>query len=231
MRPIQQPYVEKGSKSGTYMLCATIGQPMITIEKIKIFDNYGGDIDGLARVGRDYEKKLFDNNDWSLIDNFYQEIELINKRLAAQTYIEQTFANLKENCDHESFVWFIKRIDFYKDFQKVADILKRIKTFITNDTDTVWAGFDNADKFLDELNQNIEKIENCDFLTLEKVHIEFLPTCTYQELSMSNGWSDKYLELSTEFDKIYEQMTERKTAHNSTLPKAGLKWWQKLFRN
>jgi hypothetical protein len=48
---------------------------------------------------------------------------------------------------------------------------------------------------------------------------------------MSNGWSDKYLELSTEFDNLYEQMTERKTAHNSTLPKAGLKWWQKLFRN
>ena len=204
---------------------------MITIEKIKIFDNYGGDIDGLARVGCDYEKKLFDNNDWSLIDNFYQDIELINKRLAAKTYIEQTFANLKENCDHESFVWFIKRIEFYKDFQKVADVLKRIKTFITNDTDTVWAGFDNANKFLDELNQDIEKIENCDFLTLEKVYIEFLPTCTYQELSMSNGWRDKYLELSTEFDKIYEQMTERKTAHNSTLPKAGLKWWQKLFRN
>ena len=38
---------------------------MITIEKNKIFDNDGGDIDGLARVGRDYEKKLFDNNDWS----------------------------------------------------------------------------------------------------------------------------------------------------------------------
>jgi len=202
---------------------------MITIDKIKIFDSYRGDIDGLARVGRDSEKKLFDNNDWSLIDSFYQDIELINRRLAAQTYIEQTIAKLKDNCNDESFDWFISRIEHYNDFQKVVEILKQIRAFISKDTDTVWAGFDNADKFLEELNQDIEKIEKCDFQTLEKVHVEFLPTCTYQELSMSNGWSYKYIILSTDFDKIYERMTERKTAHNSTLPKAGRTWWQKLF--
>lgn len=58
---------------------------MITTEKIKIFNSYGGDSEGLARVGRDSEKKLFDHNDWSVIGNFYQDIELINKRLSAQT--------------------------------------------------------------------------------------------------------------------------------------------------
>lgn len=181
---------------------------MITTEKIKIFNSYGGDSDGLARVVRDSEKKLFDHNDWSVIGNFYQDIELINKRLAAQTYIEKTIAKLKDNCDNESFDLFISSIYYFKDFQKVAEILKQIRAFISKETDTVWAGFDNADKFLEELNQDIQKIENCDFQTLEKVHVEFLPTCTYQGLSMSNGWSDKYLELSTEFDKIYDQMTK-----------------------
>jgi len=202
---------------------------MITIEKLKVFDSYGGDSDGLARVGRDYEKKLFDNKDWSLIDNFYQDIDLINKRLAAQTYIEKTFVKLKENCDSDSFEAFTEKIECYKDFQKVADILKQIKAFVSEETDTVWAGFDSPDKFLEEINQDIEKIENCDYQRLERVNVEFAPTCSYQELSMTNGWSDKYLELSKDFDKIYERMTKRKTAHNSTLPKAGRSWWQKLF--
>lgn len=202
---------------------------MITAEKIKIFDRYAGNIDGFARFGRDHEKKVFNDNEWSIIDNFYQDIELINKNLVALVYTEQTIVKLKDNCDRESFDLFTNRIEYYKDFQKVAAILKQIKVLISKDTDTVWAGFDNADKFLKELNKDIEKIENCDYQTLEKVHIEFLPTCTYQELSMSNGWSDKYLELSIDFDKIYERMTKRKTAHNSTLPKAGRKWWQKLF--
>ncbi|GAB3668451.1 hypothetical protein GCM10028791_43830 [Echinicola sediminis] len=208
---------------------AILGRPMITLEKIIIFNSYGGDIDRLARGGRDYEKKLFVNNDWSLIDSFYQDIELINKRLSAQTYTNQTIAKLKANCDDESWDWFTNRIEFYKDFQNVAGILKEIKTLVTKDTDTVWTGFDNADMFLDELNQDIDKIENCDWQALEKVHVEFLPTCTYHELSMSNGWSDKYLKISTGFDKIYEQMTEGKTAHNSALPKAGRSWWKKLF--
>jgi hypothetical protein len=35
---------------------------MITTEKLKVFNSYGGDIDGLARVGRDHEKALFDND-------------------------------------------------------------------------------------------------------------------------------------------------------------------------
>ncbi|GEM58372.1 hypothetical protein B0A78_07070 [Flavobacterium columnare NBRC 100251 = ATCC 23463] len=202
---------------------------MITKEKIKVFDSYNGDIDGPARVGSDYEKKLFGNNEWSLIDNFYQDIELINKRLAAQTYIEQTFVKLKENCDNESFEIFTGKIECYKDFQKVAEILKQIKTFVSEETDSIWAGFENPDKFLEEINQDIEKIVNCDYQTLEKVNIEFAPTCTYQELSMTNGWSDKYLELSTEFDKIYGQITERKTVHISCLPNARRSWWQKLF--
>lgn len=188
---------------------------MITIDKIKIFDRYGGDIDGLARVGGDFEKKLFDNNDWSLIDDFYQDIELMNKRLAAQTYIDHTIAKLKYNCDIETFDLLTSRIVYYKDFQKVARLLKQIKGFISQDTDTVWAGFDNVTKFFDELNQDIQKIEKCNFQTLEKVNVEFLPTCTYQELSLSNGWSDKYLELSAEFDKIFERLDERKTAHNN----------------
>ncbi len=202
---------------------------MITIEKIKIFDSYGGDTDALARVGLDSEKKLFDNNDWSLIDNFYQDIELINKRLAAQRYIDETITKLKDNCDNESFDLFTSRIECFKDFQKVADILKQIRAFISKDIDTVWACFDNADKFLDELNQDIEKMEKCNWQTLEKVHVEFLPTCSYQELSISNGWSDHYLKMSTDFDKIYERMTERKTVHNSSLPKTGRSLLKKLF--
>ncbi|MFZ4475389.1 MAG: hypothetical protein ACOYPR_09375 [Saprospiraceae bacterium] len=210
-------------------LWAILRRPMITTEKIKIFNSYGGDIDALARVGRDYEKKLFDNNDWSLIDNLFQDIELINKRLAAQTYIDQTFVNLKDNCDHDSYELFVSKIEYHKDFQKVADILKQIRDSTSKDSDTVWAGFDIADKFLEELNQDIEKIQNCDYQTLEKVHVEFLPTCTYQEVSISNGWSDMYLKLSTDFDKIYERMTERKTIHNSTLLNAGRTWLRKLF--
>ncbi len=202
---------------------------MITTEKIKIFNSYGGDVDGLARVGNDYQKNLFDNNDWSLIDNLYQDIELINKGLVAQVYIDQTFVKLKENCDSESFENLSSKIVCYKDFQKVAEILKRVKSLVSIDSDTVWSRFDSTAQFLDDLNQDIANIENCNFSTLDKVRMEFGPTSSYQEISISNGWGEEFLKLAEAFDKLFEKLAERKTAHNSTLPKAGRSWLQKLF--
>jgi hypothetical protein len=181
---------------------------MITIEKIKIFNSYSGDIDGFARVGCDNEKKLFDNSDWSLIENLIQDIELINKKIVAQTYINQTLLKLKVNCDRESFELLTNKIEYFKDFQKVAEILKQIKSHTNLDSDTVWTRFDSTELFLADLNQDITNIENCCLTALDKVQMEFLPTSTYQEISISNGWGYNYIELSNDFDKLYIKLTE-----------------------
>ena len=50
---------------------------MLTIEKIKIYNKFGGDIDGLARVGKSTKKNLISDNDWSLINEFEQDVKLI----------------------------------------------------------------------------------------------------------------------------------------------------------
>lgn len=101
------------------------------------------------------------------------------------------------------------KAEYFEDFQKVAELLLQIKSCITEESDTVWAGFDNVEAFLAELDKDIDNIQQCDFQTLKKVHIEFLPTCTYQELSLSNGWSEMYLQLAIEFDAIYERLKEK----------------------
>jgi hypothetical protein len=85
---------------------------MITREKLKIFDSYAGDIDGLARCGNDFEKQLFEDNEWSIIDNLYQDIELINKKLVAKSYLDKTLITLKENCNQESYSILIAKIIF-----------------------------------------------------------------------------------------------------------------------
>jgi hypothetical protein len=188
---------------------------MITLEKIKIFNSYGGDIDGLARNSRSNDHNLIEDKEWALIDNFFQDIELITKGLAAQTYVDQSLRKIKENCDNSSFNFLTQKITFYQDFQSVATILKEIKNKINQKTDTVWAGFDNADIFLVELNHDIERLELCDFETLNKIQVEFAPTCTYQELSMTNGWSVEYLKLAEEFDALFDKLTKKKTAHNT----------------
>ena len=182
---------------------------MVTTEKLKVFEKYGGDIDGLARIGSEHEKQLFDSNEWATIDILYQDIELITKRLVSHTYIEQTLKRLKENCDKSSFDFLIKKLYFFHDFQKVADILRQVKLKIQHDTDTVWAGVETPVEFIEELNQDIENIEFCEFSALEKIQFYFLPTGKYQEISISNGWGDEFIEFAENFDKVYEALTKK----------------------
>jgi len=183
---------------------------MITIEKIKIFNSYGGDVDGFLRMKRDKESRLIEDNEWSLIGDFLQDMALINKKLAAQSYVDLVLKKMKENCDSNSFDLLTQKIRFYQDFQRVKEILKEIENKVTPDTDTVWAGFDNADVFLSELKDDIQRLAFCDFKALNKACVEFAPTSTYQELSMSNGWSKDYLKLAEEFDLLYDKITRSK---------------------
>jgi hypothetical protein len=84
-----------------------------------------------------------------------------------------------------------------------------IKSKINDETDTVWAGFDNTEILIKELDSDQKQIELLDFDTLEKIMVEFLPTSTYQELAMSNGWSDEYLKIAENFDSIHKRIKEK----------------------
>lgn len=38
--------------------------------------------------------------------------------------------------------------------------------------------------------------------------VEFLPTSTYKELVMSDGWSEEYLQIAEKFDSIHKRIKE-----------------------
>ena len=86
---------------------------------------------------------------------------------------------------------------------EVITIVERVKNKITDSSDMVWTGYDTAKQLRDELNGYIDLFQSGDSSCLEKLHIHFLPTCTFQEHSISNGWADEYLTLAERFDRIY----------------------------
>ena len=183
------------------------------IEKLKIYNSYGGDIDGICRNNRPTEKAVFGDSldsTWAYISNKLQDMELISKRLTSFDYTKNTLTELNEATDTETFKLFTDKIPFYADFQRVRQILETIKSWTTNETDTVWAGYDNGQEFLVDLNADIEKIKFCDFATLDKLNGKFAPTSTYQEISLSNGLGDEFLKLAERFDKLYEKIKKQK---------------------
>ncbi len=189
----------------------------LNIEKLKIYNSYGGDIDGICRNNRPAEKAAFGDNfdsTWSLIANKLQDIELISKQLTSYDYTKNTLTELYENSDDETYNLFTDKIPFYNDFQKVKSILETIKNLIIDDTDTVWAGYDNGKEFLVDLNTDIEKIRFCDFETLDKLNMEFAQASTYQEISLSNGWANEYLKLAEQFDNLYKRLKSKQVIRN-----------------
>ena len=128
---------------------------------------------------------------------------MISKRLTSYDYAKNTLTELQETTDNETFKLLTSKIPFYADFHKIRQIIETIKSWTTRETNTVWAGYDDSEAFLFDLNSDIEKTTFCDFTTLEKLNMEFAPTSTYQELSLSNGWSDEYLKLAKQFDKLF----------------------------
>lgn len=187
----------------------------LNVEKLKIYNSYGGDIDAICRNLRPAEREVFGDNlgsTWTFISNKLQDIELISKRLASFDYTKNTLTELDEATDPEAFKLFTDKIPFYAGFQQVRQILEAIKSWITDETDTVWAGYDNGKEFLVDLNIDIERLKFCDFATLNKLRMEFAPASTYQEISLSNGWAEAFLKLAEKFDNLYEKIKKQETS-------------------
>lgn len=182
---------------------------LITNDKLRIFSLYGGDIDRLLRINKTADIETFGENlgeNWEQISSKLQDLELISKRLSSYDYTKQTLTELEEITDEESFQTLTQKISFYCDFQKIKRILEQIKNWTTLETDTSWAGYENAEEFLVDLNYDIEKINFCDFATLDKLEIEFAPASTYQEISLSNGWSNNFLKIAEDFDSLNKKL-------------------------
>lgn len=81
---------------------------MITIDKIKIYKRFNGDVDGWARIGTKEEKSIINDNDWFLIEGFIQDISIIKKCIASDTFIKSINEKLKANCDTYETIQAIK---------------------------------------------------------------------------------------------------------------------------
>jgi hypothetical protein len=111
----------------------------------------------------------------------------------------------------------------------VIDILQQVKSHTPVNTDTTWAAYDNTAEFYIDLEQDIAKLEYCDFETLEKVRGEFMAACTYQEIAISNGWGDAYLKLGEDFDRLYKFIMEGEPIEAESLPAPKPAWWKRLL--
>lgn len=77
---------------------------MITADKLKLFERYSGDVDAWARSGSKKEQLIMMDNDWYLIDDMIQDLNLIKKGLASADFQDKLKLKLNTNCDNEETI-------------------------------------------------------------------------------------------------------------------------------
>lgn len=75
---------------------------MITREKIKIYDKYAGELEGLELIGTAAENKAIDKKEWMLLDNLLHDIELINKQLTSESYTNKIYLEIEKIVEKDA---------------------------------------------------------------------------------------------------------------------------------
>lgn len=60
---------------------------MITLEKLRTYQEFNGDIDGWARASKDKTKSLMTDTDWYLIDELLMGLTTIETGIASASFV------------------------------------------------------------------------------------------------------------------------------------------------
>ncbi len=83
---------------------------MITLNKLREFEEYHGYYDGFYMQKVKKGTNVNSDNDWSLIDNLRGAVMLVIKNLASKEYTEILNKKLQENCDSEKTIEYLKKL-------------------------------------------------------------------------------------------------------------------------
>jgi hypothetical protein len=93
------------------------------------------------------------------------------------------------------------------DLRKLIDILKETRALVArDDNDFSWSSRMDQDHAIAEINSIIAELETG---SVPKLEVLFAPTGPIQEVSLSSGWGNEFLELSKRFDKEYPHVRNR----------------------
>ena len=85
---------------------------MITIEKLKIYEEFGGDDDMYSRG----KSKEVSSSEWALIVDLRHNIFLVEKGLTSREFKQKLEADLKANCENEDVISYFRE-SVRKDWQ------------------------------------------------------------------------------------------------------------------
>lgn len=91
-------------------------------------------------------------------------------------------------------------------FDKISELLTSIKIKTNAQTDVIWSRYETPQELIDDLDAKIVKLRASNYDVLGDLYMLFAPTGSFQEISLSNGWSEEFLELAESFELLYKNL-------------------------
>ncbi|MFX0077353.1 MAG: hypothetical protein ACFE96_18070 [Candidatus Hermodarchaeota archaeon] len=89
----------------------------------------------------------------------------------------------------------------------IIRILKNIKSYInTKSSNLLMFSFDTSKEVINLIDDHIKRLSRRDISKINDLIVLFLPTSDFQEIAISNGWSEEYLEMAKEFDNLINSL-------------------------
>ncbi len=86
--------------------------------------------------------------------------------------------------------------------KKLIAILREARAFLALEgNDFSWSSWRDQNQAISEIDSIIAKLEND---SIPDMRVLFAPTGPMQEVSLSSGWRNGFVELAKRFDKEYE---------------------------
>ena len=74
---------------------------MITQRHLELYREYAGDGDAFVRFAKPEEHALMSRNEWMLIGDLLQDMELLGRELVSDSFAESAKHRLRELCDSD----------------------------------------------------------------------------------------------------------------------------------
>ena len=91
--------------------------------------------------------------------------------------------------------------------QQLIEVLQEARRLLLlPGNDFAWSSWQDAESATRELDEWIAKLDTADNLPLNGLSVLFAPTGSIQEVSLSSGWGDEFLELANHFDEVFDRL-------------------------
>lgn len=89
--------------------------------------------------------------------------------------------------------------------ERLKQVLENTIDFLCKSEESLWSPL-TPKEVIKNLEAQIENIKNNKKIDTTLLSVEYAPTSSIQEIAMANNWSNKYLELSKEFDELIKKI-------------------------